>query len=81
MAELIETQGASQWLDAVKVRFKIEHTRLVETDEAFTIFLKEEVTPNRTVMVGRFCRSTGVGIIMDRRGDVRGNDKNHNTNR
>ena len=67
MKHPIVTQGAAEWLAVLKSRYKLEYTRMVDNEEAISIFLSEKITPNNTIMVARFCKASKVGVVMDRR--------------
>ncbi len=68
MAKIAETQGGKEWLEVLNKAYGVHNTRLNVSEEAFTAFLSEGITgPNKTIMVGRYCRNTMRGVIMDRR--------------
>ncbi len=70
MASLTETMGASSFIKTLNTVFGINNTRLVDTDDAFSVFLDlTGANPNLNVMVGRFCKRTLKGVVMDRRGE------------
>ena len=76
--KLIETLGHRQWLDALQSKYDLKLTELRETDNAFTVFLVH-ITPKSNILVGRFCRVTHVGVVLDRRGETEGSCLNPNT--
>lgn len=65
--QTVETKGAKEFMLKVNKTFGIRNTRLVDTDNAFSIFLDTDATRHRNIMVGRYCKVTKLGVIMDRR--------------
>lgn len=76
MAKVVETRGSKEFLKLVKDTFGEGNTRLVDSDTAFSIFLDTGNTKNHTVMVGRFCKASHLGVVMDRRA---GNEESGDT--
>jgi hypothetical protein len=66
---LVETKGSKQWLGELFKRYKQEDTLFRESEEAFTILISP--SPNNTILVARYCRPTGKGVVLDRRKEVR----------
>lgn len=66
---MIETKGVKEWWGELRKRYEVEDTLLRESPEAFTILLTP--SPNKSILVGRYCRTTGVGVVLDRRKEVR----------
>jgi hypothetical protein len=59
---VIECSNASEWLSTLKSRYDIANTTLNDTPEAFTILYHP--SPNRNMMVGRYCRVGKWGIVL-----------------
>lgn len=68
---LTETKGAKQFLAVLKSYFDLKQTRINESDEALTIFLDSPKLINTNIIIGRYCKITGQGVVMDRRKEVR----------
>lgn len=68
---LIETKGAKQFLYNLRYHFDIKQTRLNETEDALTVFLDNPKLANTNIIIGRYCKLTGQGVILDRRKKVR----------
>ncbi len=64
---LIEVKGAKVWLDTIKKHYDISKTTLRDSEEAFTIILS---IPNKTLLVGRYCRVNKYGVVMCRRKSI-----------
>jgi len=62
----IETKNVADFITGISSTFGIENTKLVDSPEAHSIFLDTGVQ-NMNTMVGRYCKHTGLGVIMDRR--------------
>lgn len=69
MSQLIETKGGRSWIEHVSLRFPINKTIFTESEEAFTILLQSN--GNNNVLVGRYCRATQIGVVLDRRDSIR----------
>ena len=66
---LIETQGSTQWLGELRRRYLLEDTTMNSSDEAFTVILTRGKHHN--ILVGRYCKTTGKGAVLDKRKEVR----------
>lgn len=62
-----ETYGPKEWSSKVIETFGRDNVELIETDNAFTVLLRTPETVRNNILVGRYCRTTMVGIILDRR--------------
>ena len=69
MPALIETVTGESWIKELKLRFPLDKTILTESEEAFTVLLQSN--GNNNVLIGRYCRATQKGVVLDRRGSVR----------
>lgn len=67
LASITETKGTEEFLTVLHNTFGKGNTRLVDTDNAFSVFLDTNRTRHSNIIVGRFCRRTKRGVIMDRR--------------
>lgn len=61
---MIETSNLKDWWDVVRQRYSPKDTILNESDEAFTIL---QVRGKQNILLARFCRTTGVGVVLERR--------------
>ena len=66
---LVETQGAVQWLGELRRRYLLKDTILNDSDNAFTVLITRGKHHN--IIVGRYCRVTGNGVVLDKRKEVR----------
>lgn len=66
---LIETQGSKEWLAELRKRFDLKHTTMNDSDNAFTVLITRGKHHN--IIVGRYCKVTGKGVILDKRKEVR----------
>ena len=66
---LIETQGVVQWLGELRRRYLLKHTTLNDSDNAFTVLITRGKHHN--IIVGRYCRVTGNGVVLDKRKEVK----------
>ena len=65
MPLVMETRGAAEFMRHVKELFGVGRTRLVDNQDAFSVFL--DTGGHTNVMVGRYCKHTMKGVVMDRR--------------
>lgn len=66
---LIETQGSEQWLGELRRRYRLGDTTMNSSEEAFTVILTRGKHHN--ILVGRYCKTTGKGVVLDKRKEVR----------
>ena len=61
---MIECKSIKSWFNELQLRYDISKTTLRETPESFTVMLH---LPSKNIMAGRFCRTTGYGVVLCRR--------------
>lgn len=61
-----ETKGVQEWKEALFKIYNPSITELRDSEEAFTVFATNG-RRNCNVLVGRYCITTGVGVVFDRR--------------
>ncbi len=61
---MIECNTIQLWFKELQLRYDISKTTLSESPESFTVMLH---LPNRNILAGRFCRTTGYGVVLCRR--------------
>ena len=66
---LIETQGATQWLEELRKRYVLKDTTMNSSEGAFTVILTRGKHHN--ILVGRYCKITGKGVVLDKQKEVR----------
>ncbi len=66
---IIETQGSKNWITALRRRYDLKETTMNESDNAFTVLITRGKHHN--IIVGRYCRITGNGVVLDKRKGVR----------
>lgn len=64
-----KVQDLKQFKTVIKERFGENNIRGVDSDSAFSVFLDTSEIINKTIIVGRYNKSTQIGSIFDRRGN------------
>lgn len=69
---VIETKTIDEWFDTLDKHYTISNIRIEEPKMAYTAFLD---LSNTNVQVGRVCTQTGLGVVRDRRNEMRSEGK------
>lgn len=65
------THGAKQWLETLKLHWKLSVTTMSENDTDVLVMFYEQNKSRRSVYVANYDKSTKVGVIYDRRKEIR----------
>lgn len=68
-----EFQRIEDWWKQLQKQYPIEKTFLRDTEECFRVLFSP--TDKETILIGVYCRVTGKGVILDRRKEIRNEEK------